>query len=182
MTSKQRIQEMRKIKRIVLHATSGWNNQITQSIKDYWRKNLGWKQVGYHRLISDDGTIEKLADISEVTNGVAGYNSDSVHIAYKGGLVSVDKGKYTYGDTRSPAQKEAFFTAIKEVLTELKQYQSIDDITIVGHRDLSPDLNKNGKIEQREWVKVCPTFDAIEEYGWIAGAKGLERMKNRANY
>lgn len=39
---------MRFIKRIVLHCTSGWGNQSTQSIKDYWRKTLGWKTVGYH--------------------------------------------------------------------------------------------------------------------------------------
>lgn len=173
---------MRKIRRIVLHSTSGWNNQTTQSIKDHWRNNLGWKQVGYHRLIGNDGTIEKLAPLSEVTNGVAGYNSDSVHICYKGGLVSVKDGKYIYGDTRSSEQGEAFYVAIKEVLEELKQYQEIDDITIVGHRDLSKDLNGNGKIESREWVKVCPTFDAIEEYGWIMGKKALDRVAKGRKY
>lgn len=173
---------MRRVRRIVLHCTSGWNNQTTQSINDHWRNNLGWKQVGYHRLINNDGTIEKLAPLSEITNGVAGYNSDSVHICYKGGLVSVKDGKYTYGDTRSPEQKEAFYQAIGDVLRELSKTQPIDDITIVGHRDLSKDLNGNGKIETREWVKVCPTFDAIEEYGWIAGNAGLKRMENRKTY
>ena len=174
---------MRRVKRIVLHSTSGWNHQTTQSIKNYWKKDLGWKQVGYHKLISHDGTIENLAPLSAITNGVSGYNQDSVHIAYKGGLRLVTKeGKYIYDDTRSHEQVEAFFTAIKDVLEELKLTQEIDDITIVGHRDLSKDLNGNGKIETREWVKVCPTFDAIDEYGWIAGHKGLERMKNRAKY
>lgn len=178
---------MRKITRIVLHSTSGWGNQSTESIKDYWKNTLGWRRVGYHKLINLDGSIEDLAPLSAVTNGVAGYNSDSVHICYKGGLldVKVDRSgnkKFVYGDTRSDAQKDAFFKAINDVLNELKQYQSVDDITIVGHRDLSPDLNNNGKIEQREWVKVCPTFDAIEEYGWMAGAKALKRMENRKTY
>lgn len=173
---------MRRVRRIVLHCTSGWNNQTTQSIKDHWKNNLGWKQVGYHRLISNDGTIEKLAELSEVTNGVAGYNSDSVHICYKGGLISVKEGKYIYGDTRSPEQINAFYQAIGDVLLELSKTQDIDDITIVGHRDLSKDLNGNGKIETREWVKVCPTFDAIEEYGWIAGNAGLKRMEIRKTY
>ncbi len=31
---------------------------------------------------------------------------------------------------------------------------------IVGHRDLSPDLNHNGEIEPEEWIKECPCFDA----------------------
>lgn len=173
---------MRKIRRIVLHCTSGWGNQTTESIKSYWRNSLGWKQVGYHRLIGIDGTIEKLAPLSAITNGVAGYNSDSVHICYKGGLVRIDKGKHIYGDTRTQAQTGAFYTAIHEVLLELKEYQSIDDITILGHRDLSNDMNGNGKIETREWVKVCPTFDAIEEYGWIAGYPALKRMTHRKTY
>lgn len=179
---------MRKITRIILHSTSGWNTQSTQSIKDFWKNNLGWKQVGYHKLISNDGTIENLAPLSAVTNGVAGYNSDSVHICYKGGLKEIIKvkgkpDKYVYEDTRSPEQQQAFFTAIKDVIEELKKYQEVDDIVILGHRDLSPDLNKDGKIESREWIKVCPTFEAIEEYGWIMGVKALKRVvKGRAHY
>lgn len=177
---------MRHIKRIVLHATSGWNNQSTKSIKDYWKNTLKWKSVGYHKLISNDGTIEDLAPLSAVTNGVQGYNSDSVHICYKGGLIEVTKdGKYVYGDTRTPEQKEAFITAINDVIVKLKETQEVDDIVICGHRDLSPDLNNDNKIESREWVKVCPTFDAmsLDEYGWIMGTRALNRVsKGRKFY
>jgi len=35
---------------------------------------------------------------------------------------------------------------------------------ILGHRDLSPDLDGNGRIEPREWVKQCPSFDASLDY------------------
>lgn len=177
---------MRLIRRIVLHSSSGWNNQTTKSIKDYWKNDLGWKSVGYHKLISNDGTIEDLAPLSTITNGVQGYNSDSVHICYKGGLKEITKdGKYIYGDTRSPEQKDAFNQAINDVITELKKTQEVDDIVICGHRDLSPDLNDDGKIESREWVKVCPTFDAMsfDEYGWIMGTKALQRVaKGRKFY
>lgn len=174
---------MRKIKRIVLHSTSGWPTQSTESIKHYWKSTLGWKQVGYHKLISLDGSIEDLAPLSAITNGVRGYNSDSVHICYKGGLLEVTKeGKYIYGDTRSYEQKQAFYEAIKDVIEELKKYQDVDDIVICGHRDLSPDLNNDGKIEEREWVKVCPTFDAIEEYGWIMGTKAINRVSMGRKY
>ena len=38
------------------------------------------------------------------------------------------------------------------------------DGNICGHRDLSPDLNHDGKIEPSEWVKACPCFNAEEEY------------------
>lgn len=32
---------------------------------------------------------------------------------------------------------------------------------LCGHRDLSPDFNRNGEIEPEEWIKVCPCFDAV---------------------
>jgi len=30
---------------------------------------------------------------------------------------------------------------------------------IVGHRDLSPDLDGDGEVEPDEWIKLCPQFD-----------------------
>jgi N-acetylmuramoyl-L-alanine amidase len=35
---------------------------------------------------------------------------------------------------------------------------------VCGHRDLSPDLNRDGKITPNEWTKACPCFDVREEY------------------
>ena len=31
--------------------------------------------------------------------------------------------------------------------------------TVLGHRDLSPDIDGDGIIEKHEWVKECPCFD-----------------------
>ena len=36
--------------------------------------------------------------------------------------------------------------------------------TILGHRDLSPDSNGDGRITPNEWIKQCPCFDALHEY------------------
>ncbi|MGI9293423.1 MAG: lysozyme, partial [Pseudomonadales bacterium] len=30
---------------------------------------------------------------------------------------------------------------------------------VLGHRDLSPDLDGDGVIEEHEWLKECPSFD-----------------------
>ncbi|WP_166336738.1 peptidoglycan recognition protein family protein [Sphingobacterium chungjuense] len=68
---------MRKINRIVLHTTAGWAHETPESIQRMWRVN-----TGYHILIPTDGSLVHLADISKITNGVAGYNSDSVHASY----------------------------------------------------------------------------------------------------
>lgn len=141
---------MRKIKFIVLHCTAGPAQQKTESIIQYWRRVLKWKSVGYHKLVSEDGSVETLASDSQVTNGVAGHNSYSIHICYKGGV----GGK----DTRTDAQKETLLRLVKEYK------QKYPNAYVLGHRDLSPDLNKDGVITKGEWVKICPCFSAITEY------------------
>lgn len=34
---------------------------------------------------------------------------------------------------------------------------------VVGHRDLSQDVNGNGEVEPMEWTKECPCFEVKEE-------------------
>lgn len=36
---------------------------------------------------------------------------------------------------------------------------------VVGHRDLSPDVNGNGEVEPMEWTKECPYFK-VEKERW----------------
>lgn len=144
---------MDKPKYLVAHCTGGSPKQTRKSIEDYW-KSKGWKYPGYHYLIEPDGTEHILEVESKSTNGVKGHNHESIHVCYIGGIDA--KGKFT--DTRTPEQKArmaARFRALKAAYPNAK---------IVGHRDLSPDTNKNGKIEHWEYIKACPCFDAITEY------------------
>jgi N-acetylmuramoyl-L-alanine amidase len=131
----------REVKYLVLHCTAGPATQTTKAIKDYWKNNLGWKSVGYHYLIGPDGTIENLASESEVTNGVAGFNSVTVHISYKGGVDANNKPK----DTRTPQQKESILKLLKELR---KRYPKA---IIQGHKDFGA-------------KKACPSFEAKQEY------------------
>jgi N-acetylmuramoyl-L-alanine amidase len=143
---------MRQIKYIVLHCTGGPADQSTQIIRDGWKKK-GWKNVGYHQIISGDGTIECLAEDEKVTNGVAGHNANSIHICYKGGWnYNTKKGE----DTRTPAQLFAMRTLVKSYKAKYPNAK------ILGHRDFSKDTNKNGKVDKWEWTKVCPSFDVSE--------------------
>jgi hypothetical protein len=32
-----------------------------------------------------------------------------------------------------------------------------------GHRDWSPDLDHDGKVEPHEWLKMCPCFDVATQ-------------------
>jgi N-acetylmuramoyl-L-alanine amidase len=132
---------MRDIKYIAIHCTAGPSNQSTKAILDYWKNNLKWRSVGYHYLIDADGTITQLADESQITNGVAGFNKVSIHISYKGG---VENGKPK--DTRTFSQKASMLSLLKDLR---KKYPKA---IIQGHRDF-PNVKK-----------ACPSYSAREEY------------------
>jgi N-acetylmuramoyl-L-alanine amidase len=138
---------MRRIEYIVIHCTATPHNTKIDSIKNYWKNVLKWRNVGYHYIIESNGNVVKLSDIENPTNGVAGYNTKSIHISYIGG---VDKnGKPV--DNRTDAQKKALIETIKKVRNEVVLKQRFFPI-IQGHTDF-PNVSK-----------ACPCFDAKEEY------------------
>jgi N-acetylmuramoyl-L-alanine amidase len=131
---------MRKIDFIVLHCTATPQDAKITSILNYWKNTLKWKNVGYHYIIEMDGKITQLAEESQVTNGVAGFNSNSIHISYIGGINL--KGKPL--DTRTPDQKYAM-----EVLVH-KLKKKYPTAIVQGHRDFP------------KVAKACPSFDVKE--------------------
>lgn len=141
---------MRNVTFIVIHCTGAPQNQTIQTIKNFWKNQLKWKNVGYHKIIEADGKVTELASPDQITNGVAGKNSKSYHICYLGGQHGIDN--------RTDDQK-------KSLLLEIKKAKKLfPSATIVGHRDLSPDINGDGIINPNEWTKQCPSFDAKKEY------------------
>lgn len=152
---------MRHIKFIVIHCSAGHGDLA--SVKRFWANTLKWKTGGYHKWVDYDGTITDVYPLQTVTNGVKGFNNHSVHISYRGGI-NRTTGKAE--DTRTEEQKAGLLTAIKDVLTQLKEYQNVNGIKILGHRDFSTDKNGNGVIEPWERIKECPSFDC-KEYKWI---------------
>lgn len=153
---------MRKINNIVIHCSAGFSD--LKAVQKYWKETLGWKSPGYHYFIYESGEIVNLSPISKITNGVKNHNSDSVHICYQGG---VDKKTGKAKDTRTNEQKESILKCINEVLLELKKFQDLNSIRIIGHRDFSTDVNNNDFIDSWERIKECPSFEVIPEYRWI---------------
>lgn len=130
-------------------------------IIDGWHKARGFQKqqrsgriCGYHFVILTDGTIEIGRFISEVGAHVSGHNTDSIGICYVGGIDSNGKAC----DTRTEEQKESLIWLLSKLVV------MFPDSVIKGHRDYSPDLNKNGIIESWEYVKECPCFNTIIEY------------------
>ena len=138
---------MRQIKWIVLHCTAGNQNQTIESIKSWWRQ-LGWKKYGYHHLITPDGVDHHLTPIDQISNGVAGYNAHSIHISYTGGIKD---GKPF--DNRTNEQKATMKKLVQ------KYMKAFPEAKVLGHREFSPDKNKDGVIQPGEWIKSCPSFE-----------------------
>lgn len=148
---------MRIIRNIILHCSATQPNVKVKTILDYWKEVKHWNTVGYHYLIEYDGTVNNLLPVEQVSNGVQGHNFDSINVCYIGGVDTTGKAH----DTRSKAQKDALVS----LLTELRR--SYPNAKIVGHRDMSPDTNRDGTVQPCEWVKECPSFNAKEEYKLI---------------
>lgn len=144
---------MRDIKRIFVHCTAGSQKQtVADLLAEFKRKR--WRNPGYHVVITPDGKCHQLLDFGKVSNGVKGHNSTAINVAYMGGIDA--EGKAT--DNRTDAQKES----LRKLLKLLKsRYPKAE---IMGHRDISPDTNGNGKVDSWERIKECPCFDAKEEY------------------
>jgi len=141
-----------------VHCTASWQETTSvESLKAEFKAKK-WVNPGYHWVIFPGGKIVKLLDESQVANGVANYNKNSIHVAWVGGIEEDKNLKLIAVDNRTDAQKVALF----DLLTKLKlKYR---DAMIMGHRDISPDLNHNGKVDPWERIKECPCFDAMVEY------------------
>lgn len=152
---------MRKIEYIVIHCSASKetsNYSFEQLIKDH--KKRGFRTCGYHYYIRKDGTRYIGRHMDDVGAHVKGYNHNSIGICYEGGLDYKGRPK----DTRTEEQKNEMLYTMLEVLTALKTYQPDVKVKIVGHRDLSPDVDGDGVVEPQEWLKQCPCFEAIPEF------------------
>lgn len=149
------------IRYIVLHCSA------TRSDRPYSPEALerdhrarGFHGAGYHFYIRQSGELIPLRPLHQIGAHAKGYNSCSWGICYEGGLDP--NGKAT--DTRTEAQK----TTLRQLLLRLKGLAP--QAEILGHRDLSPDRNGDGRIDPSEWIKLCPGFDARTEYKHLTSA------------
>ena len=143
---------MRDILYLTLHCTATPQSATVASIQRYWREVLKWKAPGYHQCITPDGSVALLAKDELICNGVAGFNRNSLHVSYIGGVD--EDGKPL--DNRTGAQKTALLSVLQAWV------QKYPDAKIMGHRDFSRDLNRDGIIQPSEWAKACPSFDVKE--------------------
>lgn len=144
---------MREIKRIFVHCTASsqsWG--VKELLAEF--KAKGWQAPGYHYAITADGVVHNMYPVEKISNGVKGYNANAINVAYVGGIDAHGKAV----DNRTSGQKVALLGLLRELKSKFPSAK------IMGHRDISPDLNHNGVVDPWERIKECPCFDAISEY------------------
>lgn len=147
---------MREIKYIAVHCTASSPHTTIKELQQEFRRK-GWKNPGYHYVVAADGAITQLLDEEKVSNGVKGFNSVSINVAYIGGIDTTGKPI----DNRTDEQKASLRSLLKLL------HKKYPTAVIQGHRDFSPDLNHDGRITSNEYIKACPCFDAKKEYANI---------------
>lgn len=144
---------MRSIKRIFVHCTAGYQTQTVAQLQAEF-KARGWQYPGYHYVVAPDGGVHQLLPVEEVSNGVRGYNSTAVNVAYIGGI-EVRDGKVIPVDNRTDEQK----LSLRSLLAQLKK--KFPGARIMGHRSVW------GESTPERWLKTCPNFNALAEYADI---------------
>lgn len=155
-------QKLKDINLIVIHCSATRENQdytFEQLKKDH--RLRGFTAAGYHIYIRKDGSTFYGRPFTTCGAHVSGHNRNSIGICYEGGYSNKMKPK----DTRTEEQIEELILSLLYVLKKIKKAGGdIKLVRITGHRDLSPDKDGNGVVEPDEWIKMCPCFEAEEEY------------------
>lgn len=149
---------------LVIHcaATKNGSPYTAQDI-DRWHQQRGFKRdqvrigaswaiddsyplrhIGYHFIITVDGKIQKGRRLEENGAHVQGHNAKSIGIC----LIGTDQF--------TPNQWQSLKALVQKLQNDYGGIKSV-----VGHRDLSPDKNGDGQIDQDEWLKICPGFEVL---------------------
>lgn len=132
---------MKQVDYIVIHSAAT-PETMDIGVEDIrrWHRQKGWLEVGYHKVIRRDGTVEDGRALNVPGAHARGFNHRSVGICLAGGVES---------DKKTPECNftHAQWDALGELVADLKDHDMFPNAEVVGHRDL-PKVNK-----------ACPCFD-----------------------
>lgn len=140
----------KRVEFLVIHCTASREgvDHSKQWYLNFFKNERKFSRPGYNMIIAPNGRKDVLVPFDndgyvqygELANGVAGFNSYSIHISYQGGIDKYGNPK----DTRTAEQK----LVIEEEIKKIKQ--KFPWIKVRGHNNFSQ--------------KACPSFNAIKEY------------------
>lgn len=179
---------MRLINQIVIHCSATPNGvYISPAQIDAWHAappnnfqrrsvdvdafNRALPHIGYHWVVTADGRLHAGRATSEVGAHVKNHNANSIGICITGtsrfylrqwdSLASLlaDLAFNLQADRLLPADRATYPMSPRRTVSQLAKM----GISIVGHRDLSPDINGDGQITKIDWLKICPGF-SVEQW------------------
>lgn len=160
-----------KIDLLVIHCSASPNGKwATARDIDEWHAKRGFrrnpdligahaphlKHIGYHFVILTSGGVEVGRALREIGAHAKGHNQYSI------GTCLIGTDKFT----------QAQWHVLRQHVQGLQR--AFPGLRVVGHRDLSPDLDGDGTIDPHEWIKTCPGFDVA---AWMAG--GMAPLTNQ---
>lgn len=133
---------MRKIEGLVIHCSATRDGkEVSREQIEREHKARGFRTIGYHYLIQPTGLVIVGRTEAEIGSHVAGHNTFTL------GICMIGTQKFTL----------KAWDALKKLCKDL--LEKYPEAYIRGHRDFSPDLDGDGQIEPKEWIKLCPNFD-----------------------
>lgn len=157
--------------------TPGFKRAV--NIIDSWHKARGFGRrvadvqafskslpcIGYHYVVDLDGSVWSGRGLNEVGAHAQYFNARSVGICLVGGVERT--AQYTAAQWASLAQVVAMMcaqfgipaAAPKRALSEHNPAGYSISGGVCGHRDASPDTDRDGSVKPNEWLKTCPGFD-----------------------
>ncbi len=176
-TTPQPLTAAPKISRLIIHCAATPNGDplsgdkyhglTAPQIIDRWHAQRGFIRrpadtkafnpnlpyIGYHYVIDCDGVVYSGRSEAEQGAHTLGYNRDSIGISL--GICLTGTSAYT----------GIQWDALEDLIRELQARYQLPDARIIGHRDTSPDTNRDGLIQPWEWLKKCPGFNVSD---WLA--------------
>ncbi len=122
-----------RITKLFIHTTAGNIKNTTVDVMNYFFHSKNWGTGGYHFLIEASGKVTQIYKDSQITNGVKGQNSNSVHFSWIGGL--------DFKQGKNMMTKGQAITLVDMVKFYCKRYP---DIEVFGHNQVAE--------------KACPWF------------------------
>lgn len=151
--------KMARIDTLCVHCSAtpagGKHENINAADIRSWHRGRGWRDIGYHYVITRDGTLEKGRPDDMPGAHEPKINRSSISVCLVGGAPPLGSRAHKRGlgeNNFTPAQ----FETLRELLEEL--HEAHPDAKIIGHRDV-PGVRK-----------ACPSFDVgewLDEIGFF---------------
>ena len=139
----------------------GWHAErgFKRSAEARARLNANLGSIGYHFCIDLDGQVYTGRDVSEVGAHAQDFNARSIGICMVGGAEK--EGQFTTAQWKALTDLVVQLSTKYAIQLTMPPRRNGNQLSggVCGHRDVSPDKNRDGVISPDEWIKTCPGFD-----------------------